>query len=209
MKRLLIAMACLLLPVAAWSQEKEPFPASWSVEIGTGVYPFYMNFEPSRGLETELAQKGQEIYNISDALISSVTLAGGYRFSRRSEVIATAQLNWRNYQIRQYPVFGKDPAGKDRYDVIQKATYVDDGAAFVPAVTIRYRFLYNPDDLLTVYSGFGIGAVVSFSDNVSFGVIPDVTILGLRLGRDHFYVFAEATIGNVATLGYGGLGWKF
>ncbi|MBO4466985.1 MAG: hypothetical protein J5745_02620, partial [Bacteroidales bacterium] len=111
MKRILIVMACLLLSVAASAQEQEPFQRSWSVEIGTGIYPFYMNFVPSRDLETELADDGQEFYNISDWLISSVTVAGVYRLSPHSELAATAQLNWRSYQIRQYPPFGTDPNG--------------------------------------------------------------------------------------------------
>ena len=205
MKRILIAMACLLLSLAASAQEQEPFQGSWSVEIGTGIYPFYMNFVPSRDLETELADDGQEFYNISDWLISSVTVAGVYRLSPHSELAATAQLNWRSYQIRQYPPFGTDPNGKDRYDLNQKASYVGKGTVFVPAFTLRYRFLYNPGQMVTVYSGFGLGTGFS----TTLAVIPEITPLGLRFGRDHFYAFAEATIGNVATLAHGGLGWKF
>ena len=205
MKRILIAMACLLLSISALSQEKEPFQKSWSVEIGTGIYPFYMNFVPSRALETEFADNGQEFYNISDWLISSVTVAGVYRFSLHSEVTATAQLNWRSYQIRQYPLFGTDPNGKDRYDLNQKAEYVSDGIVLVPALTFRYRYLYNPEHFVTVYTGFGLG----FNYSSIFMVIPEITPVGLRFGRNHFYAFAELTIGNVATLGHGGLGWKF
>lgn len=198
-------MACLLLSVAALSQEKEPFQGSWSMEIGTGIYPFYMNFVPSRDLETQLAEQGQQIYNLSDSFVSSVTIAGVYRFSRHSEATATAQLNWRHYQIRQYPAFGTDPNGKDRYDLNQKAEYVRDGNVWVPALTIRYRYLYNPEHFVTVYTGFGLG----FNYSSVFMVIPEVTPIGLRFGRDHFYAFAELTIGNVATLAHGGLGWKF
>lgn len=198
-------MACLLLSVAASSQEQDPFPGSWSVEIGTGIYPFYMNFVPSRALETDLADKGQEIYNTSDAFVSSVTVAGVYRFGRHSEAAATAQLNWRHYQVRQYPVFGTDPNGKDRYDLNQKAEYVRDGNVWVPALTIRYRFLYNPGHSVTAYTGFGLGLIY----NSSLALIPEIAPIGLRFGRDHFYLFAEFTMGSVATLGHGGLGWKF
>lgn len=209
MNRFITVIAALLVSVSAAAQEELPFQISWSVELGTGIYPFYMNFVPSRALETELADIGQEIFNASEYK-PSITVAGVLRISRRSEITATAQLNWRNYQIRQYPVFGTDPAGKDRYDLSQKASYAGDGVAFVPALTFRGRFLYNPEDLLKVYSGVGLGVAFSISGiNSTFAVFPDVTILGLRFGRDHFYVFAEATIGNVATLAHGGLGWKF
>ena len=207
MKRILITMACLLLSVAALSQEKEPFQKSWSVEVGTGIYPFYMTsfYVPSWDLETELADQGQEIYHTSQALISSVSVAGVYRFGPHSEVTATGQLHWRHYHVRQYPAFGTDPNGKDRYDLNQEAEYVRDGSVLVPALTFRYRYLYNPKHLLTVYTGFGLG--VNYSS--VFMVIPEITPLGLRFGRNHFYAFAELTIGNVATLGHGGLGWKF
>ena len=207
MNRILISMACLLLSVAALSQEKEPFHGSWSVEIGTGIYPFYMTdlFVPTRDLETELADKGQEIYNTSQAFVSSVSVAGVYRFGPHSEVTATGQLHWRHYQIIQYPAFGTDPNGKDRYDLNQKAEYVRDGNVWVPALTFRYRYLYNPEHFVTVYTGFGLG----FNYSSVFMVIPEVTPIGLRFGRDHFYAFAELTIGNVATLAHGGLGWKF
>ena len=210
MHRFLTVIAALLVSVSATAQEELPFQKTWSIELGTGIYPLYMNFVPSRALETELADKGQQIYNKSYALVSSVTVAGVYRISRRSEINATAQLNWRSYQIRQYPVFGTDPNGKDRYDLNQKATYVGDGVVFVPAFTIRGRYLYNPDDLLKAYSGVGLGIAFNLAAiNSTFSVFPEITPIGLRFGRDHFYVFAEDTIGNVATLVHGGLGWKF
>ena len=207
MKRILITTACLLLSLAASSQEKEPFQRSWSVEIGTGFYPFYMTsfYVPSRDLETELADQGQEIYNTSQDFVSSVSIAGVYRFGPHSEVTATGQLHWRNYQVRQYPVFGTDPNGKNRYDLNQEAEYVSDGIVLVPALTLRYRYLYNPGQSVTVYTGFGIGA----NYGSTFMVIPEITPLGLHFGESHFYVFAELTIGNVATLAHGGLGWKF
>lgn len=200
-------MACLLFSVAASSQEKEPFPKSWSLEIGTGIYPFYMTnlLDPTRDLETELADQGQEIYNTSQALVSSVSVAGVYRFGPHSELTATGQLHWRHYQVRQYPAFGTDPNGKNRYDLNQKAEYVRDGNVWVPALTFRYRYLYNPEHFVAVYTGFGLG--VNYSS--VFMVIPEITPVGLRFGRNHFYAFAEATIGNVATLAHGGLGWKF
>ena len=209
MNRFLTVIAALLVSVSAAAQEEIPFQKSWSVELGTGIYPFYMNFAPSRQLDEELADKGQEVFNAAEYK-PSITLAGVYRPTLHSEFNVTAQLNWRHYQIRQYPVFGTDPNGKDRYDLSKKADLVGDANAFVPTLTLRYRYIYNPRNMVTLYSGFGLGFVfMKGFTQYGVGVFPDITILGIRLPTDHFYTFAELTIGNVATLAHGGIGWKF
>lgn len=205
--RILTVAAALLFCLAARAQEPAAFQKSWSVELGTGLYPLYMNLIPGTSTVKALADKGQAITDKS-SYIPSVTLAGVWRISRRSEFTATAQINWRHYSLTEYPVSGTDPYGKPRYDVSQKGTPAGGATAFAPALTLRYRFLYTPDKAVTLYSGVGLGVVMNVSERAA-AVFPDLTLLGLRAGGKHLYYFVELTAGNVATLAYGGLGWKF
>lgn len=205
--RFLTAAATLLICVVSWAQEPSVYQKSWSLEVGTGIAPLYMTMVPGRSTESALAQNGQMITN-KRGNAPMVTLSGVLRISRRSEFTATAQLNWRHYQLKEYPVFGTDPYGNPRYDLNQQGTPAGGATAFAPALTLRYRFLYTPDKAVTLYSGVGLGVVMNVSERAA-AVFPDLTLLGLRAGGKHLYFFVELTAGNVATLAYGGLGWKF
>ena len=205
--RFLIAAATLLICVVSRAQDPSAYPKSWSLEVGTGIAPLYMTMVPGRSTESALAQKGQMITN-KRGNTPMVTLTGILRVSRRSEFTATAQLNWRHYQLKEYPVFGTDPYGNPRYDVSKEGTPAGSATAFAPALTLRYRFLYTPDKMIKLYSGAGLGVVFDVMDR-KVAVLPDITLLGLRSGGKHLYFFVELTAGSVATLAYGGLGWKF
>ena len=56
-----------------------------------------------------------------------------------------------------------------------------------------------------MYSALGVGLTTA----TSLVPLPGITPIAVRFGGEHLYFFAEATLGPIATLGHGGIGWKF
>ena len=75
----------------------------------------------------------------------------------------------------------------------------------VTTTTIQYRQIWNPKNAVTLYSGIGIGLIID--DELL--ACPEFTLLGARYGGEHFYFFAEGTLGLIATFAHLGVGWHF
>lgn len=211
--RFLVAVLFLATAVSAVAQEEPQeapkFNKTYSIELGTGIQPVYMNTfnTPSSWVKEQYADKGQKA--VGPYRYPVISLTGVIRVSRRSEHILTLGTTWCHHQILQYPwqTGGFDPEGKPRYNFSAEGTIV--GSANNTqrySITWQWRHLWTPDRLIVLYSGLGLGIV--FSSNAHLP-LPALTPLGLRIGGKHFYGFAEATVGPYATLAHGGLGWRF
>ena len=79
-----VLLLALSLPAAA-QEEATQFKKTYSIELGTGIQPFYMNSwtAPSSGVKDEYAQKGQCPEGPYSYPVASLT--GVMRISRRSE----------------------------------------------------------------------------------------------------------------------------
>lgn len=202
-----IACLCLASAFSAGAQQEQSvipqFQKSYSIELGTGIQPFYMNSwtAPSDAVKDRLAAKGQRpawpyYYPV-------ISLTGVMRVSRKSEHILTLGSTWCHHQVMQYAESGGvDPEGKPRYNTKESTIigWMDSSAMF--SLTWQWRHLWTPDRPVVLYSGLGIGLVM-------LTPVPDLTPFGLRFGGTHLYGFAELTLGPVATLAHGGLGWRF
>ena len=208
--RFLAAVLFLASALSATAQEEpQEAPAinkTYSIELGTGIQPFYMNgwTTPSASVKDEFAKNGQAPAGPYSYPVLSLT--GVMRISRRSEHILTAGATWCHHQIKQFPKSGGiDPDGNPRYDIRGEGTLIGwTNSSQKFSITWQWRHLWTPDRLIVLYTGVGLGCVI-----YPFTPIPDITPLGFRIGRNHFYGFAEITFGPVATLAHGGLGWKF
>lgn len=197
-------------------QEATKFNKTYSIELGTGLQPFYMNgwVTPSSYVKDELAKKGQSTSGPYSYPVLSLT--GVMRISRRSEHILTLGTTWCHHQIVQYPESGGfDPEGKPRYNSKEGEIVGWANTSFEYSITWQWRHLWTPDRLIVLYTGVGLGVyserIYAMGGHIPLPVVPvpDVTPLGLRIGGEHFYGFAEATFGPIATLAHGGLGWRF
>ncbi len=221
--RFLVAVLFLATALSAAAQEEPQeatrFNKTYSIELGTGIQPFYMNgwVTPSSYVKDELAKKGQSPAGPYSYPVLSLT--GVMRISRRSEHILTLGTTWCHHQIVQYPESGGfDPEGRPRYDVRNGNGTIIGSAntSFEYSITWQWRHLWTPERLIVLYTGVGLGV---YSERIyAMGgylhlpmvPIPDVTPLGLRFGGSrHIYGFAEVTFGPIATLAHGGLGWRF
>lgn len=201
MKARLLVLLLLLGSVSAFAQK-----GTFSLELGTGILPLHMGFKGiDRAVNKELAQYGQAL-KASDSYNAPVlSLSGVWWVGRKTELLLTAGLCWRINQVIQYPEFGVDPEGKPRY-LVENGTEVGWKAhSFVPSVNFIYRHLWNPEDVVVVYSGAGLG----FSTVTEWVPLPTLVPFALRAGGRHFYGFLELTLGPVATLAHGGLAVRF
>lgn len=206
---LIITCLCLASAFSAGAQQQQSaypqFQKSYSIELGTGIQPFYMNSwtAPSGLVKDRLAAKGQR--PASPYYFPVLSLTGVMRISRRSEHILTFGSTWCHHQVMQYAESGGvDPEGKPRYNTAEKGTLVgwmESSPQF--SLTWQWRHLWTPDRKVVLYTGVGLGLCMEFVP------VPDVTPIGLRFGGTHLYGFAELTLGPVATLAHGGLGWRF
>ena len=214
---LLSSVLLLGLSVASWGQrpgparvrerEMAPWEPSFSLEVGTGLAPLHMLFQPTVDVERALAQRGQEVEK-DRASFPVLSLSGVWRAGALSEMVVTAGVSCCYYNILQYPVFGTDPNGNPRYD-LNFPSYAGRGRTdLCPTLTVRYRHLWNPWHTVVFYNELGVG-IGDFSDIGDIRLLPAMTPFGVRCGGQHFYFYFENTFSPVATLVHCGLGWRF
>ena len=205
---ILAALALLLMSVAVSAQEKgRPlFDKSFSIELGTGIRPIQMMVSPNRYVQKELAPKGQDI-DTDGAFFPTISLTGVLRTGLKTEFTLTAGTCWYHHRVIQYPVFGTDPNGEPRYSIGNgtPAGWMDSIPSY--SLTIQWRHLWNPQNAFTLYTGLGAG--VTTSSLSDFFPLPSITPIAFRYGGKHLYGFAEFTLGPLASLVHGGLGWRF
>lgn len=205
--RLLLAAATLLGAIgSASAQEPESFGKSYSVEVSTGIPPLHMlAFAPTWAEEHALAQKGQEV-NSEGGFIPVINVTGVLRPRLKTEFTLTAGTCWYHHRLTQYSTFGTDPEGKDRYDLKdgRPAGWTNSNRSY--SLTFQWRHLWNPGKAFTMYTALGAGLVYFDGDCVP---LPSLTPIAFRYGGRHFYAFTELTLGTMASLVQGGLGWRF
>lgn len=226
MKVRLIAIAALILcfSTLAFAQEgsgaaqdesaavREQFEKTYSIELGTGLSPFFMRYMPYSSVKKSLAQKGQEAIG-DGAFYPVISLTGVMRTGLKTEFTATVSSSWCHNKLVQYPQFGIDPDGQPRYDLTKgsPAGWLVSSPTFT--LMVQYRHLWNPQNAFVFYSGIGFGfssGLMAYRGNSVYpSLLPSLTPLAFRLGGQHFYGFAECTIGPVASYVHGGLGWHF
>ena len=203
MVRLFIGILLMNINSCAFAQEF-PWLKTFSIEIGSGYRPLHMSIFPTRSVEEELAEKGQEV-NLEGARYPVFSLSGALRASRRSEYVLAGGVSWCRHQITQYGVFGTDPNGKPRFDLQDGKSAGWANSKPIATLTFRYRQFWTPGSAVELYSGVGLG----LSSQTSFIPLPDITPLGAKCGWDHLYFYLECTFSPVAAYGHGGLGWRF
>ena len=207
--RILCAAIMLAASVTAYASvgngSSEPFRKSFSLELGTGIQPLHMTLAPSTSEKKAFADQGIRLLSNSELSCPVISLTEVWRTRPHWELCLTEGISWKIMDSVQYDSFGTDPSGKPRYD-INKSTPAGTRASLpVGSLTFQARFIWSPKWKVTVYSALGAG----FTSATEFIPMPLVTPVALRFGGKHFYVFAEATLGPVASFGHGGLGWKF
>ncbi len=200
-------LACLLFPGSVFrakAQESLP-PHHLSVEAGIGLTPIHtLALSNAHEVNEQLASSGQECEDVSWTPAMSLSLA--YRTGKYLELVFSMGYSASRYEVVQYGSFGTDPKGNPRYDLNKSPSHLGTRAGQrFGTLTFSGRLPWNPGENTTVYSGAGIGLVVG-SEVL---VIPELTIVGVRGGWGHFYLFAENTYGPLATLFHGGFGWRF
>ena len=181
-----------------------PFQKSFSLEIGMGFPPIQVLSLPSRSEEEALAQKGQEVTG-KTGHYPSLTVSGVCRVREKTELLLTACAARCHYELEHHPSFWIDPNGNPRYNLEEAVSLGRMKSDLGFSMTFQYRHIFNPDRSVEFYYGFSLG----LTDSVDYHVLPGWTPLGLRGGGDHFYIYVESTLGPVATLVHGGLGWRF
>ena len=201
MKLRLATIAVLLFAtVTAFAQE-------WRLEIGTGMQPIHMGWtgvSPSSILKSRLTDKGQYI-NTNVGFYPNAFISGVCRYSRRWEMVLTAEVSWSHHRLMQFAQFGIDPNGKPRFDRSKSSDLGWKDSSPIASGTLQWRYLWIPDGVVNLYSGFGLG----FSGGTDIYPVPSVTPLGIRAGGKHIYGFIEAPFGPYASFVAGGLGWSF
>ena len=204
--RLLIAAAALLGAIgSASAQEPGAFGKSYSIELSTGLPPLHMTFAPTWEEEYAWAQKGQGM-NSEGGFYPVINVTGVLRPRLKTEFTLTAGTSWYHHRITQYSTFGIDPEGKDRYNLKDghPAGWKDSGRSY--SLTFQWRHLWNPEKAFSMYTALGAGLVYFDGDCVP---LPSLTPIAFRYGGRHFYAFTELTLGTMASLVQGGLGWRF
>ena len=188
-------------------------PWHHALEIGAGPASFPQAF--GRGsldygsMERELAEMGQypnAVFNIDPAF----SLSWVYTLNKKWDIAVSVGLSWFNYRLFQCETFGTDPEGKPRYD---RSTGHYTGywgtSLYCGALSVTWRRTWLRKGVFDLYGGIGLGISGGFYDDALILPMLALTPVGFRLGGRHLYGFAEATISPTATLGQGGLGWRF
>lgn len=203
MKRVCLALALCFGCFCLGSLSLAAQDRSFSLELGYGYMPIHAQLAPTRQEELALADKGMSIDGADYHPTVSITQV--WRTSRRWELCLTEGFSWCIFPVKRYDTFGVDPNGKPRYNL---KSGVPGGYRWsLPAVsaTFQARFIWSPDWAVKLYSAVGVG----LSTHTIYYPLPSITPIALRFGNGHFYGFAEATLGPIATFGQGGIGWKF
>lgn len=199
--RRLLAIAVLMGIVFGASAQESSFQKRYSIEVGTGIPPLYMDYMTTAD---RLAERGMSIDKES-AFYPVVSLSGVMSVSDKNEFTLTIGTSWCHHKVIQYSVFGTDPNGKPRYNLHDGKPAGWMNSSLQWSVNLNWRHLWNPENMATFYSGLGIG----YSPALGPTPVPTLTPVALRVGGNHFYGFIECTIGAVATFAHGGLGWRF
>ena len=184
-------------------------PWRHALEIGGGPAPLPQQMGlhfvfPTAAREAELAEMGRRARS-AGAWFPALNLAWVFRRNEKWEVAVSAGLSWSNYEVYQYATFGTDPAGKPRYDLSEGDLIGRENGRFTGAISVTWRRTWLSRGIFDLYSGVGFG----FGTTTLYIPLPELTPVGIRLGGRHFYGFAEATVGPLATFGHGGIGWRF
>lgn len=206
MKRILLA-ALTLWGIAAFGQENPEYRKSFSLEIGAAPGPLYMSnhfVSPSWQVKKKLADQGQQA-DTNDGVYPALSLSAVWRTGYRWETVVTGGISWIHARITQYEAFGVDPEGKTRYD-LRKGTPAGWEDLFpTGSLTVQWRVFWNPQWKVQPYSGFGAG----LSTATEWIPLPSLVPVGVRFGCGHLYGFLETGFTPFATIGHGGLGWRF
>ncbi|MCR5325581.1 MAG: hypothetical protein K6E37_02390 [Bacteroidales bacterium] len=214
MRRVVFMLAALLSAcTAAYAYCDEPdsvsFKKSFSLELGSGQGPLHVTGSLGPGGREAMAEAGQ-IDVESGSFFPLISVTEAWRVSPHWELCLTESISWRMFQVKQYDTFGIDPDGKPRYDTTSGQIIGWKSSIPYGAVTFQARVIWSPKWKVTAYSAMSVGLTsAAWLIGVIPLPIPGITPVGLRYGGEHFYCFAEATLGPIATFGHGGLGWRF
>ncbi len=200
MKAHILVVAALL----AWGSAAYAYDGRFSIEVGTGLQPLHMTLAPTHAEEMALAELGQLALD-SGSFCPVISLTGVWSLSPHWELCATGGISWKHFEYMQYPTFGTGPSGEPRYNLRNGKKAGWKASKPVPSLTAQARFIWSPNWKVTVYSALGLG----FTSVTEIYPMPEITPIALRFGREHFYTFAEATIGPIATFAHIGFGWRF
>ena len=201
MKHFFSMFLVLLATVSAHGQD---FRKSFSLEIGAAPGPLHMQAGPSWTEKKDLAEQGQEAFT-HDIIPPAVSLSAVWRTGYRWETLVTGCFSWIHAPVTQYETFGIDPQGKPRYD-LTKGTPAGWKDLFpTGSITVQWRVFWNPQWKVQPYSAFGAG----LSTATEWIPLPSLVPVGVRFGRGHLYGFLETGFTPFATIGHGGLGWRF
>lgn len=181
-----------------------PQSQRFSLELGTGFLPLHALLqENSRRYDRSLAELGQET-SFMDGNKLNISLSGIYHVRYGSELVLTGCATRSQVLYTQYAAFGVDPEGRTRYNLAQIEGEWEK-PLYSYSLTGSYRHVWSPDRAVQWYSEIGLGLV--WTDELS--VMPSITLIGLRFGGEHFYVFLDDSVSPFASLIHGGLGWHF
>lgn len=200
MKTHILVVAALL----AWGSAAYAYDGRFSIEVGTGLQPLHMTLAPTHAEEMALAELGQLALD-SGSFCPVISLTGVWSLSPHWELCATGGISWKHFEYMQYPTFGTGPSGEPRYNLRNGKKAGWKASKPVPSLTAQARFIWSPNWKVTVYSALGLG----FTSVTEIYPMPEITPIALRFGKEHFYTFAEATIGPIATFAHIGFGWRF
>ena len=208
MKALVPVFAALLafgFSAYAADGDEVPFSKSFSLELGTGIQPLHMTFAPTYDEEKILAKSGQAFNKGDDYFCPTLSLSEVWRFAPHWEFCLAEGIGWKHMPVIQYDTFGIGPSGEPRYDVSKGSPAGWKATRPIGSLTAQARFIWSPRWAVTVYSALGVG----FTTSTVYIPIPSVTPVALSIGKNHFYGFAELTLGPIASFAHGGFGWKF
>ena len=210
--RILFCTAAFLaacIPALASEDDTLSFRKSFSLEISSGVQPLHMMGSPALTEDLEMARKGMAFVNNSETFCVPFTLTEVWRVAPHWDLCISEGVCWKVIDVVQYDSFGVDPQGKPRYD-LKKRSPAGRKSPF-PTFTLycQARLIWSPKWKVTVYSAVGAGLFSTLDSVIGVCPVPGITPVGLRYGGKHLYFFAEATLSPLATLGHGGLGWRF
>ena len=209
MRRLLTILFLLfgagLTSLAAEPDDQAPFRKAFSLEIGTGTRSVFLQYPSFTAKQRqEFTEKGQQYREVGTI---PICLSACYHIVPHLELVLSGSIAWYHYDLTQYPAFGTDPYGRTRYDYqAQGAPLGRVSAGSVENLYFQFRapWLFDGEDAF--YSSIGVGLATNFDKTIpTFGF----TLLGIRVAGKHFYGFGEFTVSPLATLFFGGLGWRF
>lgn len=194
----------VVVALLAWGSAAYAYDGRFSIEVGTGLQPLHMTLAPTHAEEMALAELGQLALD-SGSFCPVISLTGVWSLSPHWELCATGGISWKHFEYMQYPTFGTGPSGEPRYNLRNGKKAGWKASKPVPSLTAQARFIWSPNWKVTVYSALGLG----FTSVTEIYPMPEITPIALRFGKEHFYTFAEATIGPIATFAHIGFGWRF